>query len=214
VSIATLIRRMTDAGAPPEAIALAVEEIEALQACLDARRDADRLRKRAQREAQKSADVTGQSGDCPETVTPISPSPLIPPKKAPEPQKIHPPLSPNPDYLRGKNLPDGLPAEPWLAFVRSRKATPKVPFTEDAARGAARKTLKLVGEGYDAAKLLWMAVDKGWRTVFANDECRATSLRGNLTPEQLEERARFFESVGKCDEANDCRRRATEQRAA
>lgn len=69
VSLATLIRRMTDAGAPPEAIALAVEEIEALQACLDARRTADRDRKRAQREREKTADVTGQSEDCPETVT-------------------------------------------------------------------------------------------------------------------------------------------------
>jgi hypothetical protein len=101
-----------------------------------------------------------------------------------------------------------------MAFVRSRKAIPKVPFTEDAARGAARKVLKLVGEGYDAGKLLWMAVDKGWRTVFANDECKATSLRGNLSPDQLEERARFFESVGKTDEAEDCRRRAVERKAA
>jgi hypothetical protein len=101
-----------------------------------------------------------------------------------------------------------------MAFVRSRKAIPKVPFTEDAARGSARKTLKLVGEGYDAEKLLWKAVDQGWRTVFPHDDCRATSLRGNLTPEQLEDRARFFESVGKTDEANDCRRRAVERRAA
>jgi hypothetical protein len=31
VSLATLIRRMTEAGAPPEAIALAVEEIEVIQ---------------------------------------------------------------------------------------------------------------------------------------------------------------------------------------
>jgi hypothetical protein len=99
VSISALIRRMTDAGAPPEAIAIAVEEIEAIQASLDARRSADRDRKRAQREAQKSAIVTGQSGDSPETVTPISPSPLAPPKKSPEPQKIHPPLSPNPEDM-------------------------------------------------------------------------------------------------------------------
>lgn len=113
-------------------------------------------------------------------------------------------------YLKGQNLPDDLPVEPFMALVRARKALPKVHFTEDAARGIARKTLKLVGEGYDAAKLLWMAVDQGWRTVYPNDECRATSLRGNLTPDQLEERARFFESVGKTDEANDCRRRAAE----
>jgi hypothetical protein len=69
VSIATLIRRMAEAGAPPEAIALAVEELEALQASLDARRIADRDRKRDQRERQKSANVTGQSEDSHGTVT-------------------------------------------------------------------------------------------------------------------------------------------------
>jgi hypothetical protein len=69
VSISTLIRRMSEAGAPAEAIALAVEEIEAMQSLLDGRRMADRDRKRAQRERQKSADVTGQSEDSHGTVT-------------------------------------------------------------------------------------------------------------------------------------------------
>jgi hypothetical protein len=65
MSIATLIRRMTELGCPNEAIALAVEEIEAVQSALDARRHADRDRKRAQREGQKSANVTGHSEDSP-----------------------------------------------------------------------------------------------------------------------------------------------------
>lgn len=34
--------------------------------------------------------------------------------------------------------------------------------------------------------------------------------RQRVTADQLEERARFFESVGKTDEANDCRRRAAD----
>jgi hypothetical protein len=54
---------MAKAGAPAEAIAIAVEEMEALQTSLDARRAADRDRKRAQRERQKSAYVTGHSED-------------------------------------------------------------------------------------------------------------------------------------------------------
>jgi hypothetical protein len=65
LSLANLVRRMTEAGAPPEAIAIALEEIEAVQACLDARRAADRDRKRAQRERLQSANVTGQSEDIP-----------------------------------------------------------------------------------------------------------------------------------------------------
>ena len=91
MSLATLIRRMSEAGAPPEAIALAVEEIEALQASLDARRVADRERKRVQRERQKTADVTGQSGDGHGTVTanvtdkgsPLEVSPQTPLPKTP-----------------------------------------------------------------------------------------------------------------------------------
>jgi hypothetical protein len=91
MSIAALIRRMTDAGAPPEAIAIAVEEIEALQMSLDARRAADRDRKRAQRERQKEANVTGQSEDSHGTVTPIVTVRVSPDKKAPQtPKEITP----------------------------------------------------------------------------------------------------------------------------
>lgn len=91
MSISTLIRRMTDAGAPPEAIALAVEEIEAMQASLDARRAADRDRKRAQRERQKSSTVTGQSEDSHGTVTAMSGDRVSLDKKAPQtPEKIKP----------------------------------------------------------------------------------------------------------------------------
>jgi hypothetical protein len=63
VSIATLIRRMSELGATPEMIALAVEEIEADRACLEARRTADRERKREQREREKLANVTGHGAD-------------------------------------------------------------------------------------------------------------------------------------------------------
>jgi hypothetical protein len=72
MSLANLVRRMTEAGAPPEAIAIALEEIEAIQSSLDARRHAERDRKRAQRERQKSANVTGQSEDSHGTVTDMS----------------------------------------------------------------------------------------------------------------------------------------------
>lgn len=87
MSLAIMFRRMVDAGAPVEAILIAVEEIESIQAALEARRTADRDRKRAQRERQKTADVTGQSGDGHETVTP-TPSPD---KETPQtPKEINP----------------------------------------------------------------------------------------------------------------------------
>lgn len=90
MSLATLIRRMSKAGAPAEAIALAVEEIEAMQALLDARRLADRDRKRGQREAEKSAAVLGQSEDSPETVRDMSGEKVSLDKKAPQtPKKLN-----------------------------------------------------------------------------------------------------------------------------
>lgn len=91
MSLANLVRRMTEAGAPPEAIAIALEEIETIQASLDARRTADRDRKRDQRERQKTSNVTGQSEDSPETVTPESDGRVFLDKKAPQtPEKIKP----------------------------------------------------------------------------------------------------------------------------
>lgn len=90
MSIANMVRRMGEAGASPEAIAIAMEEIEALQIALEARRNADRDRKRAQRERQKTNDVTGHSGDSHGTVTPLSDSPLSLDKKAPDPKKLNP----------------------------------------------------------------------------------------------------------------------------
>ena len=63
MSVAALIRAMAAAGAPPEAIAIAVDAIEQAEAQVQIRKDAARDKKRAQRAAAK-----GQSLDSPETV--------------------------------------------------------------------------------------------------------------------------------------------------
>jgi hypothetical protein len=127
MSLASLIRRMADAGASSEVIALAVEEIEALQSSLDARRAADRDRKRAQREREKSANVTGQSEDCRGTVTPISaakvPSEVSP---APLPTNLQS-ISPRslkraaPQAERYHRMPEGwLPSKPPPPQVQAK----------------------------------------------------------------------------------------------
>lgn len=113
-------------------------------------------------------------------------------------------------YLKGIGLPEGFPVEPYMALVKARLSLrPKVHFTEDAARGIVRKCLKLEAEGYDIAKLLWKAVDQGWRTVFPNDDCKAVRRKGGpVTPAELEASALWYESRGMPDNARDCRRRA------
>lgn len=124
MSLANLVRRMTEAGAPPEAIAIALEEIEAIQASLDARRVADRDRKRAQRERQKNSNVTGQSEDGHGTVTDISAARVSLDKKAPQtPEKINP--IPCVRETRARlgyhRLPGGwLPAKPYPAELRAK----------------------------------------------------------------------------------------------
>jgi hypothetical protein len=104
-------------------------------------------------------------------------------------------------YLKGAGLPKGFPEEPYMALVRARKALPKVSFTEDAARGIVRKCLKLEAEGYDIAKLLWKAVDHGWRTVFPNEDCRAAAVNVNrpMTDAELRSAIRYRRDIG--DEA-------------
>lgn len=87
MSIAALIRSMADAGAPPEAIALAVEAIEAADARVEGVRAAARERKRRQRE--RDGTVTGQSRDTAGTVTTSAPSPSPSPPDPPYPAPIH-----------------------------------------------------------------------------------------------------------------------------
>lgn len=95
MSIGELIRAMSAAGAPAEAIALAVDAIEAVEAKVDATRAAARDRKRRQRAREaaegehsaaardRSVTVTGQSH-------PKCDIPPAPDKKTPDPKKLTP----------------------------------------------------------------------------------------------------------------------------
>lgn len=67
MSIAALIRSMSEAGAPAEAIAMAVEAIESIEGKLKAQREAARDRKRKERAKSRDshATVTAESHDTP-----------------------------------------------------------------------------------------------------------------------------------------------------
>ncbi|HEX8556429.1 MAG TPA: hypothetical protein VF695_17155, partial [Sphingomonas sp.] len=71
MSVSDLMEAMAAAGAPMEAIVLAVRALEAKDAEIEARRAGDRERKRRQR----AGTVTGQSRDMAVTVTDETPSP-------------------------------------------------------------------------------------------------------------------------------------------
>jgi hypothetical protein len=161
MSIATLIRRMTDAGAPPEAIALAVEEIEALQAALDARRHAERDRKRAQRERQKSANVTGQSGDSHGTVTDKG----FPDKEIPQtPKEINPipspPFNPPASQKRGTRLANDFePPEDWIAWAIKKRGWSRAEAIDECECFIRYWQAK---PGREACKLDWPKTWQNW----------------------------------------------------
>jgi hypothetical protein len=92
MSIAALIRAMAAAGAPPEAIAIAVEAIEAAgdaQACMDARSPAA-IRQERYRRNKASQGITGVTDSVTDGATDASPKPfpLVPPKETSNPPLI------------------------------------------------------------------------------------------------------------------------------
>jgi hypothetical protein len=171
---------MAEAGAPPEAIALAVEELEALQASLDARRIADRDRKRDQRERQKSANVTGQSEDSHGTVTDTV-SPQSPPLKSPpHPLKITPPLTPHPPQNCARKA-RRLEAD-WKPEPLNGKAAEMVACWQagEVERELAKfKNYWFAKGGKDAAKLNWQRTWINW--LISADERKP---RGNYCNER------------------------------
>ncbi len=118
MSIAVLIRRMAEAGATAEAIALAVEAIEQRDAAVEARRAADRERKQRQRDRQRdvAVTVTGHSAEqgVPET---SDPSPLVPPSSSPRPPSPPPYNPPSPRERRAPAASHRF-AEFWAAYPR------------------------------------------------------------------------------------------------
>jgi hypothetical protein len=113
--------------------------------------------------------------------------------------------------------PAWVPEEAWSAFVAMRRAMPRVPFTDAAAKGVIARLETLKGEGHCPEKLLTKAVIHGWRTVFAGEDTRAPKASAPPSPPQLmaernEELACFYERIGRDSDAEECRREARKLR--
>jgi hypothetical protein len=80
--------------------------------------------------------------------------------------KEQPPVSP-------LTFPAGVEENRWNAFRESRRKLRK-PMTAYAEQRALDTLVRLVGEGYDAPKLIDKAIELGWQTFYPRDECRAT----------------------------------------
>lgn len=172
MSVADLMQAMADAGAPMEAIIIAVRALEEKDAVLAAKRAVERDRKRKQR-----GTVTGQSRDTDGTVTDI-PSPQSPPlKSTPDPEKITPPLTPQPtkNCARGFRLPADWQPEPLTG-----KAAEMVVAWQagELERELAKfKNYWLAKGGKDAAKTNWQRTWINW--LISADERKPRNVRRN-----------------------------------
>lgn len=164
MSIAALIRSMADAGAPAEAIALAVEAIEAANGAAGRQREAARERKRRQRAIARDegVTVTGQSRDTNETVT-LSPLPLPPSPQTPQPPTPTPGESSIARKGRSGSSVDGGFEAFWSAYPLSKgKDAARPAFTKAMARIDAEDPLAVILAGIERALPGWDLVTKAF----------------------------------------------------
>ena len=162
MSIAALVRRLSELGASAEMIATAVDAVEEVEA-----KDAERRAKRAAQKAKEretKAVVARQSRDNAATVADLSPE-----SPAPFPPKdnIKPPLSPSPIEILREALSEST-AKDLLAHRKAKKS----PLTAGSAKGLVRAFVAF-GDP-EAAALEMMA--QGW-TGFKPEYMRSIQPR-------------------------------------
>jgi hypothetical protein len=95
----------------------------------------------------------------------VAPSPS---PKAPK-EKTTPNKNPTVAEHCARELPEWFPKDVWAEFVAMRHKE-HGPFSENIAKGVVGKVTKLRGEGQDPAKLLHLAIERCWMTVFADKD--------------------------------------------
>jgi len=177
VSIANLVRRLTEAGAPPEAIAIAVEAVEGVHAVIEAKKAKDAERKRAERAAKReiSSDrpetVQGPSMDAARTVqeSPDQTSPLVSPLlPSPEPLTNNPPIIPPSEKItrdRATTLPpDWTVPSDWLDWAEAEIGPEgqRMTAARVAAEAAKFPDYWRSKPRKDATKTNWKATWRNW----------------------------------------------------
>jgi hypothetical protein len=217
---AALLARLIEAGTPADLVgevAMELARAQALQEQAETRRAKDRERKRNPRNSMESTETAEfQEQGSPLEVAPQTPLPKTPSKIAP----LSPPKSKSRKAV-SIQVPEWVPAEPWLAFVAmrvgmERDSKGKIQWSEAAAKGVIAKIDRLRGEGHDPAKLLEKAVVSSWRTVVPDEDTKGGAGKREVSPADLRKTAELFDRMGKREEAAEYRQRAAlaEQRAA
>lgn len=181
MSPSELMQAMMDAGAPVDAILIAMRALDEKDALIAARRASDRDRKRKQR-----GTVTGQSRDVDGTVTDEILPPLSPPKVFPEPLSNTPPISPQPTTVAARKAepfpkPEWADADVWADLLINRKRK-NLPNTASAHRKLLNDIGKLTDDNWPPGRILEAAVSRGWGAIYAgckDDEDGRTITRAN-----------------------------------
>ncbi len=188
MSIAALIRRMAEAGATPEAIAIAVEAIEGAQAVDAARRAKRAEQKRNERAAAKGSDNTAtvarQSRDNTATVADIAPD------KESLPHTPSKEINPDPSLRSGlvlarecerELIDDGVTSEAldaWKGVRRAKRAGPINRLVVDRMRREAAKA------GISTAQAVTICVERGWQSLDADWLANPSARAGPASPAQ------------------------------
>jgi hypothetical protein len=202
MTVSELMKAMADAGAPFEAILIAVRAIEAKDAEIAAR-DAQVAEKKA-KDAARKRNVRGTSEENPRNVRgngadipadhPLSPSPL-PSPQTPEPTPHpHTPENITPREAEDAHVaawlawwdrdpfprPDWAPARLWADFRRNRK-TKRLTNTFTAYAQQLAKIRELSRRtGWPPGEVLEDCVARGWGAVFETDKMKA-AINGHGT---------------------------------
>ena len=167
MKISDLMQAMADAGAPMEAILIAVRAIEDGNAALDAKRSVERERKRRQRAkvSNMGASVTGLSRDKDGTVpsTPSLSRPL-PPQTPLTPTHTHPEYNTRARKGPVPAKPEGVSSQTWADFLALRKQK-RADLSQTALAGIEREAVKA---GWSLESALAECVARGWQAFKAD----------------------------------------------
>lgn len=179
MSLAALAKRMADAGAPMDAIIMALEAVEAEQSRIAEGREKAAERKRRQRSKGRDdgVTVTGQSQDGHED-SPLSlpPNEKISNPPTYTPENITPARKGNRAKPHGPAKPDGVSDQTWIDFVHHRKAK-RAPVSETAMANI-RREAAIAGWSLEAA--IAETVARGWQSFKA--EFVAPKSHGSAGP--------------------------------
>lgn len=187
MKVSELMKAMSDAGAPMDAILIAVRALEERDEIINAKRAVERDRKRRQRAKDRDTDgtVTGQSRDTDGTVT-DQPSLSRPPLSSPQTPQQTPPTHTHPETpprarastpTRKAPAGDEFPrpewadADVWRDFLSNRKRK-RLPNTATAYRGFLSDIAKLATDEWPPGRLLEHAAMKGWGAIYEPDEMK------------------------------------------